>query len=48
MVDTQVSLQTIREYFGMTGVQFRKEWTQLTAEDKDHIRTGLTNGTENY
>lgn len=48
------SLKEVREFFGMTVAEFRKEWTgekdgvHLTLEDKEHIRFGIADGSLNY
>lgn len=44
----EATLKDIREFFGMTMPEFRKEWTELTTEDKSQIRSGLTDGSLNY
>jgi hypothetical protein len=44
----EATLKDVREYFGMTMQEFSKEWRELPAEDKVHIKSGLTDGTLNY
>lgn len=44
------TLKVVREYFGMSVTEFRKEWTAegLTESDKMEIRKGLADGTLSY
>jgi hypothetical protein len=50
MENEMATLKVVREYFGMSVTEFRKEWTAegLTESDKVEIRTGLANGTLTY
>lgn len=43
-------LKLIREYFGMTLQDMKKEWSNggLTADDKAQLIEGISNGTETY
>lgn len=44
-----MNLNEIRQFFGYdNAAQFRKEWMQLTPEEREQIKKGLTDGTYNY
>lgn len=47
---SEATLKEVREFFGMSLQDFRKEWTQggLTADDKAAIRAGIGDGTLTY
>jgi hypothetical protein len=39
----------VKEFFGFESMaQFRKEWQELTEDDKLQLREGLRNGTLTY
>jgi len=42
------TMTEVRNYFGMTAIQFKNEWTKLTPESKIQLREGIGNGTESY
>lgn len=42
------SLADVRKYFDMDPAEFRKEWLELSAEDKAAIRQGLGDGSMTY
>lgn len=41
-------LDEIREYFGADKDSFRKEWAELTMEDKKDLLRGIRNGSLTY
>lgn len=46
--DTAANLGTVAKYFGGNLAKFRKEWEQLTLQDKTQIRNGIGNGSFSY
>lgn len=42
------SLKKVREFFGMTLPEMKKEWVPLPAKDKDEILKGLADGSLTY
>lgn len=55
MATTPATIIQVKDFFGFDGktpennmAAFRKQWGELTADDKDQLRTGLGDGTLNY
>jgi hypothetical protein len=48
MAETTATLKEVREYFGLTMPEFRKQWTELDSESKTQLRDGIGNGTLTY
>lgn len=42
------SLATVQKFFEMDSATFRKEWTQLTDQDRADIRMAFNDGTMTY
>lgn len=42
------TLKNIMLFFGITPAEFTREWKQLTPEDKEQIKSGLTSETYTY
>ena len=39
----------VKDYFGYKSMaEFRKDWSELTDQDKTDLRTGVDNGTLTY
>lgn len=38
----------VMKWFGMRPAEFRKEWAELTDQDKTDLKTGIGNGTLTY
>lgn len=45
---TAANLGQVAKFFGGNLTKFRKEWEQLTLNDKIQIRNGIGNGSLNY
>lgn len=41
-------MKAVMEFFGMKIGEFRKEWAELTDQDKEHLKTGVADGTLTY
>jgi hypothetical protein len=41
-------VKKVREFFGMTLAEMKKEWVPLSNEEKEQILSGIENGTLTY
>lgn len=38
----------VMKFFGMSTTEFRKEWAQLTDQDREQIKAGVADGSLTY
>ncbi len=41
-------MSAVMKFFNMKPSEFRKEWERLTEIDKEHLRSGVADGTLTY
>lgn len=44
----EATVKTVREFFGMSLAEMKKEWVPMPPKDKAEILAGLTDGTLTY
>lgn len=42
------SMVDVMKFFGMKPPEFRKDWAELSRQDKEDLKSGIENGTLTY
>lgn len=46
--EKKATIKDVRDYFAIESKRFALEWRNLTAQDKEDLKAGLSDGTLSY